>query len=326
MNKNLLTAVLPYLVFVVFGYSLTLNAQNIQHTTSADQANIFGALSKKWNHGSPNCSIQDVSSFDILSISDNTHILRQDKCDTFEAPFLYLLEGENRSLLLDTGAIEEASTSSLIDAIAPLLNIRKKGFSKPLLVAHTHSHLDHVSGDIQFSGFENVTVVEPSRSSIIEHFAISDWPNGLSYIELGNRNLVIIPTPGHHKDAIAIYDPLTQFLLTGDSLYPGQIYVRNWEQYRDSIIRLSDFARTHNVKAVLGAHIEMTSKQKVLYPIGTTYQPEEAILPLSAEDLHMLADFLKENQGAKELKFYRFTITPMSFLQKTLNNILGLFY
>lgn len=326
MRNNLSITALSFFVLCALGCSVAPYAQVDRQEASTEQVEAYGVLTKKWRHGSPQCAKQDSPSFDVLSVSANTHILRQDKCKTFEAPFIYLLEGESRSLLLDTGAIEDPSTSSLFNAVKLLLNVKNDVFLKPLLIAHTHSHLDHINGDTQFSESENVTIIEPSLSSVVEHFALSDWPNGYSYIELGNRKLVVIPTPGHHKDAIAIYDPKTQFLFTGDTLYPGQIYVRDWDQYRDSIIRLSDFAQNHTVKAVLGAHIEMTSTPGVMYAIGTTYQPEEDMLPLSPQDVHMLADQLKAQQDSKELKFARFIVTPMSFIQKTLSKIISVFF
>lgn len=280
----------------------------------------------KWDHGSEFCDTQTDSSFDRLSVDDATHIFRQNKCDTFEAPFLYLLAGTQRSLLLDSGAIESALKSSVIDVIKPFVAIDDKQFIRPLIVAHSHSHLDHVAGDAQFSEFNNVSIVEPSRSGVIEFFNLIDWPSKVAYFELGDRNLVIIPTPGHHADAISIYDPKTKFLLTGDTLYPGQIYVRNWDDYRDSIIRLSEFAEKNEVAAILGTHIEMSDQPTVMYPIGTTYQPNETNLMITPQELKQLASSIKTKSKSTELIFDRFTITPMSFVQKALSSVISVFY
>lgn len=283
-------------------------------------------LMHKWDHGSEFCNTQTDSSFDRLPVDDATYIFRQNKCDTFEAPFLYLLAGTQRLLLLDSGAIESASESSVIDAIKPFVAIDDKQFIKPLIVAHSHSHLDHVAGDAQFSEFKNVSLVGTSRSAVIEFFNLVDWPNKVGYFELGDRNLVIIPTPGHHADAISIYDPKTKFLLTGDTLYPGQIYIRDWDDYRDSIIRLSEFAEKNEVLAILGTHIEMTDQPTVMYPIGATYQPNETSLLITPQELKQLASSIKAKSKSTELIFDRFTITPMSFVQKALSSVLSVFY
>jgi hypothetical protein len=42
-------------------------------------------------------------SFQVHALDARTYILRQNKCHNFEAPFLYLLFGEHRALLLDPG-------------------------------------------------------------------------------------------------------------------------------------------------------------------------------------------------------------------------------
>ena len=57
-----------------------------------------------------------------------------------------------------------------------------------------------------------------------------------------------------------VYDPRLQILLSGDTLYPGRLYVpvNFLDDNRASIDRLAAFAATHPIRAVLGAHIEMT--------------------------------------------------------------------
>jgi hypothetical protein len=58
--------------------------------------------------------------------------------------------------------------------------------------------------------------------------------------------------------------------------------VRDWAAYRRSAARLTDFAKQHDVSLVLGNHIEMKKTPRELYPVGTTYQPDEHPLRLSA--------------------------------------------
>ena len=74
----------------------------------------------------------------------------QDKCRTFEAPFVYLSSARSRRMLLDTGA---TTSAALRDKVASLIG------GKPLLVAHSHAHGDHVASDGSFSGQTGMTVV-----------------------------------------------------------------------------------------------------------------------------------------------------------------------
>jgi hypothetical protein len=53
-----------------------------------------------------------------------------------------------------------------------------------LLVAHTHSHGDHVFRDRQFVGRPRTTVVRPTVSAVQSHFGLP-WPDGQADLDLG---------------------------------------------------------------------------------------------------------------------------------------------
>ena len=94
--------------------------------------------------------------------------------------------------------------------------------------------------------------------------------------------MTIFPLPGHEAAHIAVYDARDRMLLTGDTLYPGLLTVRDWPAFRRSAARLARFAEQHPVSLVLGDHIEMKKAAGELYPIGTRFQPDEHALPLTA--------------------------------------------
>ncbi len=58
--------------------------------------------------------------------------------------------------------------------------------------------------------------------------------------------------PGHQNQAITIYDPQTKWLLTGDSFYLRLIYIKDWDEYKPSINRLTEFSKSNKVSALLG--------------------------------------------------------------------------
>ncbi len=47
----------------------------------------------------------------VHAYDPHTYVLRQSKATNYEAPFLYLLFGNERAILLDTGATEAESCS-----------------------------------------------------------------------------------------------------------------------------------------------------------------------------------------------------------------------
>ena len=100
-----------------------------------------------------------------------------------------------------------------------------------LLVLHTHAHSDHVAGDAQFAGRPDTDVVPADRDSAWEFLGLTDDPDRVARLDLGGRVLECLATPGHHASAITYFDAATGFLLTGDTVYPGRLYVEDWAAF-----------------------------------------------------------------------------------------------
>jgi hydroxyacylglutathione hydrolase len=56
-------------------------------------------------------------------------------------------------------------------------------------------------------------------------FGFTNWPNETVFFNLGGRILRVIAGPGHEEAATLFYDPWTGVLFTGDTVYPGRLYV-----------------------------------------------------------------------------------------------------
>ncbi len=253
-------------------------------------------LDVRWIHGARSRRRSTDPPLQVHECEPDTVILRQSKAVSYEAPFVYLLFGEQRALLLDTGATKAESRFPLrrtVDGlISEWLSDRPVDPSHPyeLVVAHTHAHQDHVAGDAQFIDRPHTTVVNHSQAQVAEYFGISDWPQPSGSVDLGGRQLTVLPTPGHHKAAISVYDHRTCLLFTGDTLYPGRLYVEDFSAFLDSLDRLAAFAEDNQVSHILGGHVEMTRTPGRDYPIGSHYQPLEASLPMSVTQLRAVRD------------------------------------
>ncbi len=256
----------------------------------------------KWIHGSPDYRNPVDPPIQVYWYNPDTVIMRQSKELTQEAPFLYLLLGEQRALLLDTGAVSDSSVFSILDVVDSLISKwHKNGQNEnyELTVAHSHSHYDHVSGDSQFDGRPNTKVVGKEVDSVKSFFGISDWPDTTVKFDLGDRVLEIIPSPGHHENGISIFDLNTGILLTGDTVYPGRLYVSDYPAFLGTLDRLVRFSRENGVKHVLGCHIEMSSIPGKDYPAGALYQPDEPSLQMSVEQLIKIRDSAMAVSGRK---------------------------
>ncbi len=229
-----------------------------------------------WMHGSRNCGDNADPAVQVYRYDERTWILRQNKCINFEAPFIYVLLGDERAFMQDTGAVPNSDRVRVaVDRI-----LAEHGAGLELLVTHSHGHGDHVAGDPQFAGRPNTSIAARDVASVKEMFGFMDWPDQAVELDLGGRILDVIPIPGHQDSHVAVYDRRTAILLTGDTLYPGRLYVRDWAAYRTSISRLVAFTRTRRISWILGTHVEMSAEPGIDYPVRTIYQPNERPLQL----------------------------------------------
>ncbi|MEP5566507.1 MAG: MBL fold metallo-hydrolase [Halioglobus sp.] len=187
----------------------------------------------------------------------------------------YLIEGEERALLFDTG-----------NGIGDIKAITDQLVDKPLIVLNSHSHFDHIGGNYQFSEvlslnteFSNRnskgrqdadTAMEVSDDALchglpeglkpedhrLRAYTATEWVAGGDTIDLGGRTLEIIHLPGHTPDAIALIDRDSGFLWTGDSFYEGPIWLYAPETdlalYRESLAKM--VALVPSLKALFPAH------------------------------------------------------------------------
>ena len=90
-----------------------------------------GILPTHWIAGGPKC--MEESEWQIHEYNADLYILRESGCTHYEKPFLYVVSGNDKATLIDTGAGENDS-GRIFDQ-----------------VVHTHGLSDHIAGDPQNS-------------------------------------------------------------------------------------------------------------------------------------------------------------------------------
>jgi hydroxyacylglutathione hydrolase len=256
-------------------------------------APVSGSLDVRWIHGSPSKRRDTDPKIQVHPYDAHTFILRQSKTVSFEAPFLFLLCGNERALLLDTGATADPELFPLRETVDTLLSHWLAQHPRPgyqLVVAHTHGHGDHVAGDGQFTDRPNTRVVVRDADSVRAFFGFGTWAQEIVTFDLGGRVLEVIGSPGHHPAAITVYDPWTGFLLTGDTVLPGRLYARDFAAFAATLDTLVAFTQSRSVSHVLGCHIEMTRRPGHDFPLGATYQPDEVPLQMTVAQLTAVRD------------------------------------
>ena len=267
-----------------------------------------GLLPDLWQVSGPDCPPDPH--FQVHEYNADLVILRESGCSNYEKPFLYLIFGKTRILMLDTGAGRTDVDQVVQGVIAAWLK-RSHRDAMPLVVAHTHAHGDHISGDTQLKLLPATTVVGLTPAAVQDFFGFKSWPEEIATLDLGERTIDLIPIPGHEPSSVAFYDRQTGILFTGDTLYPGRLYVRDAAAFTRSIQRLVDFTRGKIVTHVLGNHIEETGTPYLDYPVGTKYQPDEHVLQLGRAELLELNDALRAMNGTiVRMAMRDFTIWP----------------
>jgi len=200
--------------------------------------------------------------FHIEKIRDRIHVITEPYF--YEHANLYLIEGDDHDLLVDVG-LGLSDIKSFLQA---------KGFN-PIVVL-THAHFDHVGGIKHFLPSEIIVTAKVAKN--LQHEELL----GLQYLKPGYFDAVstkelfgktpqkicsdyrieykslqalrsntihvgsyvfkIIPTPGHTNDSVVLYDKNHKLLLSGDTLYDGELYA-NFEnsdktQFVNSLSRL----------------------------------------------------------------------------------------
>jgi glyoxylase-like metal-dependent hydrolase (beta-lactamase superfamily II) len=241
-----------------------------------------GSMDVHWNEGSPDCRTNRQPPIQVHPYNTRTFILRENPCLTAEAPFLYLLIGSTRALLIDAGDVADPKQMPLAQTVMALLpEADQKKIA--LTVVHTHGHLDHRLGDSQFQNLANVEVVPTDLDHVRTYFGFSDWPNGMAQVGLGDRVVEVIPTPGHYPSHVSYYDRETGLFFSGDFFLPGRLIIEDAAADLASANRIAAFVRDRPVSYVLGGHLELDTNGEVQF--GSHYHPREGALQLTKQDL-----------------------------------------
>ena len=171
---------------------------------------------------------------------------------------MFLAEGENRALLLDTG-FGGGDLKGLVSALT----------DKPLTVALTHADRDHTGGLTQFGGEVFLHPAEFDRLALqfAEGVSMSPLWEG-DEVKLGGRSFTPIHVPGHTPGSLAFLDRERGVLLSGDSVQEGPIFMfgsgRNFTALAASMRKLEKWIP--EIKTVYPCHNAM--------PVDASFIPE----------------------------------------------------
>ena len=264
-----------------------------------------GNLRFTWIHGSVSAKANTDVRVQVHRYNEHTFVLRQNPAIHWEAPFMYLLMGEERAVLLDAGATEEAEYFPLRSVVESTMKRwqQANGIAKmPLLVLTLGSDASQNGALGQFQDRPDTTIVAADdvlRSKVLG----SNWPRE-GKLDLGGRVLSVLPTPGLDASAISIFDGWSKILFTGNTLYPGRLVIRDFPKYLNSLETLVQFSETNNIRWIMGGRIEMSAEPGLDFMLRSNYRPNERALQLTAAELKDAANIVRLINGREDTQIH----------------------
>ncbi len=230
--------------------------------------------------------------FDVYKLGEGTYAIYEP--NQFEEAICYLVEGTERAVLIDAGT----GIGDIRVVINDLTDL-------PVSVLLTHEHYDHIG---QAYRFEEVAAFEDSAALWVlregrdnpslqryltdeylwkplpEGFDPTEWiipslvPTQLLHdgeiVDLGNRELEVIYTPGHSPGSVCLLDRANRMLWTGDIFFPGPLYAFgpdvDLDAYVESIDRIA--ALVDDYDHVLSGHNDPWVASEVIPRVGNAFR------------------------------------------------------
>jgi glyoxylase-like metal-dependent hydrolase (beta-lactamase superfamily II) len=184
--------------------------------------------------------------FTVYAVSPGVFAITEPR--QYEGVTSFLVIGSNRTVLFDSGL-----------GVAGIRDVVRRLTSLPVTVVNSHTHFDHVGGNREFedvrslddpyslasargevapslAAYASETLAEDhvcgplpagvtSRRYAIPTWRVSGHVQDGEILDLGERRLEVLRTPGHTPDSICLLDRANGLLFTGDTYYSGEIYL-----------------------------------------------------------------------------------------------------
>lgn len=229
--------------------------------------------------------------FTIDHIDKDTHIISEYR--HWEETHAYLLNGTERSLLIDTGL----GICNIYDEVIKLTD-------KPVTAVATHIHWDHIGGHKFFPDFyahedelnwlngefpltlEQIKDMVVDRCDLPEGYNVDNYKffqgtptmvlkdNGI--IDIGGRSIQVLHTPGHSPGHICFFEKERGYLFTGDLVYKDTLFAYYPSTDPKAYLKSIERVATLPVKKVFPAHHSLDIHPEILIRMRDAFRQLES--------------------------------------------------
>ncbi|WP_320129798.1 MBL fold metallo-hydrolase [uncultured Sphaerochaeta sp.] len=225
--------------------------------------------------------------FTIDQIDKDTFIISEYR--HWEETHCYLINGSERSLLIDTGL-----------GICNIYEEVKKLTDKPITAVATHIHWDHIGGHGYFPDFfaheaelnwlngefplsmEQIKGMVVDRCTLPEGYDVDNYeffqgtPTRVlkdgDEIDIGGRCIKVLHTPGHSPGHMCFWEEARKYLFTGDLVYKDTLFAyypsTDPQAYLDSLEKIAALP----VERVFPAHHSLDIQPEILLRMQNAFR------------------------------------------------------
>lgn len=229
--------------------------------------------------------------FTIDHIDKDTHIISEYR--HWEETHAYLLNGTERSLLVDTGL----GICNIYDEVIKLTD-------KPVTAVATHIHWDHIGGHKFFPDFyahedelnwlngEFPLTLEQIKDMVVDRCDLPEGYNVDNYkffqgtptmvlkdndiIDIGGRSIQVLHTPGHSPGHICFFEKERGYLFTGDLVYKDTLFAYYPSTDPKAYLKSIERVETLPVKKVFPAHHSLDIHPEILIRMRDAFRQLES--------------------------------------------------
>lgn len=236
--------------------------------------------------------------FKVLKLPNEVFAIQEPKHQHHVISFLIL--GSKKTVLFDTGM-----------GIKDISKVIRQLTDLEVLVVNSHTHFDHIGDNYRFSkifvyddnlaierllgGWSNQDLqydIDPAAfiDGFPENFDPKNYeiqPVGREKIHLiqnedvlnlGDRTLQVMHTPGHSPDSIMLLDRSNRSLFTGDTFYPDWLFAflsgswgdSNIHEYHNTIRVLTELVPELNY--LYCSHVKALADPKILHEVAKAFE------------------------------------------------------